>query len=146
VFRRECFEAIGGYVPVRGGGIDSIAVITARMKGWKTRTFPEKVCMHHREMGTAERGALKAKFKFGTEDYAIGNHPAWELFRSTYQMTKKPFILGGLALGAGYLWGLVRHPDRPVSRELVKFHRREQMQRLRRAFTRKAMAGDSTVL
>ena len=39
VFRRECFEQIGGYVPVKGGGIDLIAVITARMKGWKTRTF-----------------------------------------------------------------------------------------------------------
>src|SRR4029077_4372225 len=34
VFRRECFEQIGGYVPVKGGGIDLIAVITARMKGW----------------------------------------------------------------------------------------------------------------
>jgi len=42
VFRRECFEEIGGYVPVKGGGIDHIAVITARMKGWKTRTFPRK--------------------------------------------------------------------------------------------------------
>jgi glycosyltransferase involved in cell wall biosynthesis len=39
VFRRECFEEIGGYLPVKGGSIDHIAVITARMKGWKTRTF-----------------------------------------------------------------------------------------------------------
>src|SRR5580658_10196853 len=35
VFRRECFEQIGGYVAVKGGGIDHIAVVTARMKGWK---------------------------------------------------------------------------------------------------------------
>ena len=27
VFRRECFESIGGYVPARGGGIDVIAVL-----------------------------------------------------------------------------------------------------------------------
>ena len=33
LFRRECFEQIGGYVPVKSGGIDHIAVITARMKG-----------------------------------------------------------------------------------------------------------------
>ena len=44
LFRRECFEEIGGYKPVKGGGIDHIAVITARMKGWKTRTFTEKRC------------------------------------------------------------------------------------------------------
>ena len=72
LFRRECFEQIGGYVPVQGGGIDHIAVITSRMKGWKTRTFTEKVCLHHRSIGTAQRGALLARFKFGAQDYALG--------------------------------------------------------------------------
>src|SRR5258707_2521510 len=61
LFRRECFEQIGGYVPVKGGGGDHIAVITARMKGWKTRTFTEKVCLHHRAIGTAERGRVIAR-------------------------------------------------------------------------------------
>jgi poly-beta-1,6-N-acetyl-D-glucosamine synthase len=136
VFRRECFEAIGGYVPVKGGTIDNIAVISARMKGWKTRTFTDKFCLHHRKMGTAQRGALHAKFKFGAKDYAIGNHPAWELFRVFYQATKKPFVLGGIALGAGYLWAAVQRTGRPVSPELMSFHRQEQMQRLKRFVTR----------
>src|SRR5208282_3029060 len=48
LFRRECFEEIGGYVPVKGGCIDHIAVVSARMMGWKTRTFTDKVCLHHR--------------------------------------------------------------------------------------------------
>src|SRR5262245_53451983 len=52
LFRRECFDEIGGYVPIRGGGIDWTAVTTARMKGWQTRTFTEKTCLHHRPMGT----------------------------------------------------------------------------------------------
>jgi poly-beta-1,6-N-acetyl-D-glucosamine synthase len=143
VFRRECFEAIGGYVPVKGGAIDNIAVISARMKGWKTRTFTDKLCLHHREMGTAQRGAIHAKFKFGAKDYAIGNHPAWELFRAVYQMTKRPFLLGGVALGAGYLWASVQRTERPVSRELVAFHRQEQMQRLKKLFTRKVAASKS---
>jgi glycosyltransferase involved in cell wall biosynthesis len=130
LFRRECFKDIGGYVPVKGGGVDHIAVITSRMKGWKTRTFTEKVCLHHRTMGTAQRSALMARFKFGAEDYALGSHPIWEFFRTIYQMTKRPFILGGLMLGAGYLWALVRRAERPVSEELVAFRRREQMERL----------------
>src|ERR1017187_2442028 len=33
LFRRECFEEIGGYIPIKGGSIDNIAVISARMKG-----------------------------------------------------------------------------------------------------------------
>jgi poly-beta-1,6-N-acetyl-D-glucosamine synthase len=135
VFRRECFSAIGGYVPVKGGSIDHIAVITARMKGWKTRTFTDKVCVHHRAIGTAQHGALVAKFKYGTKDYSLGNHPIWELFRAAYQMTKKPFILGGVALFSGYLSALLRQRQRPVSEELVTFHRREQMQRLKRFLT-----------
>ena len=135
MFRRECFEAIGGYVPVKGGSIDHIAVISARMKGWKTRTFPEKVCLHHRAMGTAQRSVLKSRFKLGVKDYTVGNHPLWELFRTVHQMASPPLCFGGLALGIGYLWALLRRVERPVSPELIRFHRREEMQRLKKFFT-----------
>jgi poly-beta-1,6-N-acetyl-D-glucosamine synthase len=137
IFRRECFADIGGYQPVKGGLIDRIAVISARMKGWKTRTFTEKVCYHHREMGTAQDGPIQAKFKFGRKDYSIGNHPAWEVFRIAYQMTQRPLIVGGLALGSGYLWSALRRTERPVSQALIRFHRGEQMHRLKEAIARR---------
>ncbi len=145
LFRRDCFEGIGGYVPVRGGCIDHIAVISARMKGWKTRTFTDKVCLHQREMGTAQQGVLMAKFRIGRKDHSIGNHPGWELFRTVYQMTKRPFVVGGLLVLAGYVWALVRREERPVPRELVAFVRHEQMRRLRRFFTNNGMASEKTV-
>jgi GT2 family glycosyltransferase len=138
VFRRECFEAIGGYVPVKGGAIDTIAVLTARMKGWKTRTFTDKVSLHHRKQGTAECGPIRARFDSGAKDYALGNHPLWELFRVAYQITQKPFVLRGLAIGAGFVWATLQRRERPVTRELMAFRRREEMQRLIRALTRKA--------
>ncbi|HWY53290.1 MAG TPA: glycosyltransferase family 2 protein [Terriglobales bacterium] len=134
LFRRECFEEIGGYVPVKGGCIDHIAVITARMKGWKTRTFTEKVCLHHREMGTAQQSLLTARFKNGAKDYAVGNHPIWELFRTIHQMSKRPVFFGGVALISGYVWSVIRRAERPVSHELVQFYRREQIQRLKNFF------------
>ena len=137
LFRRTCFEDIGGYVPVKSGGIDHIAVITARMKGWKTRTFTEKICLHHRKIGTAERGALAAKFRVGALDYALGGHPLWEVFRTVYQMSKKPYVIGGLTMLAGYISASIRSTERPVSDELVAFRRREQMQRLRKFFLRR---------
>lgn len=132
LFRRECFEAIGGYQPSKQGGVDHIAVLTARMKGWQTRTFTEKICLHHRDIGSAAHGFWKARYKVGTLDYALGGHPLWELFRTVYQMTKKPYIVGGLLLLAGYVSAAFKRADRPVSHELVEFRRREQMQRLRR--------------
>ena len=119
-------------MPSRSGGVDHIAVITARMKGWKTRTFTEKVCLHHRKIGSAERGALNTKFRDGTLDYALGGHPVWELFRTAYQMTREPYVIGGLTLLAGYVTASIRRLERPVSDELVEFRRREQMQRLKK--------------
>ncbi|HUC28849.1 MAG TPA: glycosyltransferase family 2 protein [Candidatus Acidoferrum sp.] len=131
VFRRQCFEEIGGYVPSKGGAVDSIAAVTARMKGWKTRTFTEKILFHQRSFGTAQDGILMARFRGGNKDYVVGNHPVWELCRTAHQMTKKPLVLGGLMLACGYLWSSIRHPLRPVSEEFVAFHRQEQMRRLR---------------
>lgn len=131
VFRRECFEEIGGYRPVKGGGIDYIAVITARMKGWKTRTFPEKVCFHHRGIGTAQDTEVRAKFKYGLKDYVLGNHPVWELSRVVYQVARRPFVIGGLSIAAGYVWGFLKRAARPVPQEFVAFVQREQMLRLK---------------
>ena len=136
LFRRECFEEIGGYVAVAGGGIDWIAVTTARMKGWKTRTFLEKVCYHHRPMGTAAAGIFTALYRTGQKDYFLGGHPVWQLCRTGFQMFRKPYVIGGLLLLAGYLDALARRVPRPVSVELVRFHRAEQMSRLRRSWSR----------
>lgn len=145
IFRRQCFEDIGGYVPVKGGNIDHIAVITARMKGWKTRTFTDKVCLHHREMGTAQQTLLMSRFKNGTTDYAIGNHPLWEFFRAAYQMGKRPYVLGGLMVLSGYFWSAIRQAERPVSTELVKFYRREQMRRFGRLLRGKTVSESVTL-
>jgi hypothetical protein len=136
LFRRECFQQIGGYVPVKGGGIDVIAVWATRARGWQTRTFTEKHYSHHRKMGTARDGMVRVKFKDGQKDYALGGHPLWEIFRALYQMTKAPLIVGGCALGLGYLWSVIRRVERPMPAELVKFRRADQMRRLK-AFLKK---------
>jgi glycosyltransferase involved in cell wall biosynthesis len=131
LFRRACFEAIGGYVPNRAGGIDWIAVTTARMRGWKTRSFREKAFFHHRSLGTAERSRFASAFSYGEKDYYLGGHPLWEAFRVAYRMTRRPYLVDGLAIGLGYASAAVRRIHRPVSEELMRFHRREQLAKLR---------------
>jgi len=135
LFRRRCFEEIGGYTPHRAGGIDWIAVTTARMLGWKTRSFREKTFFHHRRLGTAERGAFAAMFTYGEKDYYLGGHPLWEGFRVAYRMTRRPYLIGGIGLGLGYCWAAMRRTKRPISNRLMEFHRREQMQKLRAILT-----------
>ena len=135
LFRRECFEAIGGYTPVKGGGIDVIAVLTARLKGWRTRTFTEKISHHHRLMGSAQqRRKILADFAVGQKDYRLGFHPMWQIFRSLYQMTRRPYVIGGAALFTGYFWAMLHRYERSVGRELLQFQRQDQMRRLRRFF------------
>src|SRR5438045_971458 len=129
LFRRRCFEEVGGYVPNPGGGVDWIAVTTARMKGWKTRSFPEKRFHHYRTLGTAGRSRAAASFSYGQKDYYLGGSPLWQLFRVVYRATRQP--VDGAALLAGYCWAAIRRTNRPVSRELMRFHRREQMNKLK---------------
>ena len=130
LFRRQCWEQIGGYSPHRAGGIDWMAVTTARMMGWKTESFREKSFFHYRRLGTSERSVLSSLFSYGEKDYYLGGHPVWELFRVIYRVAKPPFIIGGVALGLGYCWAFVRRTPRSVSQELMAFHRKEQMAKL----------------
>lgn len=140
LFRRCCFEEIGGYSPVPGGGIDWVAVTTARMKGWTTRTFTERVCFHLKGIGTGNGSRWGAWFRYGQKDYALGNHPVWQISRSLYQMTKNPLIIKGSLMLVGYLWSAIKRTERPISHELLSFHRGEQMRRLRGAFQKKMLA------
>lgn len=134
LFRTRCFMDIGGYVPHQAGGIDWIAVVTARMRGWKTQSFREKSFFHHRHLGTAERGQLASSFSYGEKDYYMGGHPLWELFRVAYRMTKKPYVVNGGVLGAGYVWAWFVRTPKAVSEEFIRFHRAEQMSKLKLIF------------
>jgi poly-beta-1,6-N-acetyl-D-glucosamine synthase len=110
------------------GGIDWIAVTTARMKGWKTRSFLEKRFHHHRTLGTAGRSSVAASFSYGEKDYYLGASLVWQFFRVAYRATRQP--IDGFALLSGYCWIAIRRVERPVSRELVRFHRGEQLKKL----------------
>jgi hypothetical protein len=101
------------------------------MKGWLTRSFREKRFFHHRTLGTAERGPLAALYSYGEKDYYLGGGPTWQFFRVAYRCAKRPLLFGGLALGLGYFTASIRRLERPVSDELMQFHRREQMKKLK---------------
>ena len=131
LFRRECFESIGGYQPLKAGAIDLTAVVTARMRGWTTRTFTDMRCLHHRPMGTARNRQLPALFRSGFLDYRMGVHPLWQLLRSIYQMSRPPHIVGGMLLLFGYSCAVLMRAGMPVSAEFVQFRRKEQMEWLR---------------
>lgn len=129
LFRRECFEAIGGYLPLRCGE-DWHAEVAARMNGWHVQAFPELKVFHHRATGTAD-GLLRHCFRQGQMDYSFGSDPLFELLKCILRFREKPLVAGGLARMAGFTWSSCIREEREVSREFVDFLRREQKERLR---------------
>lgn len=127
LFRRECFEQIGGYLPLRGG-VDTVAVLMARMKGWETRTFPDIRVIHHRPGGTGSPWRLR--FHQGRIEYEYGMHPLYALVRSVYRMREPPWGISSCLRLAGYASGWMSRRPRPVPPEFVDYVRREQTRRL----------------
>lgn len=131
MFRRACFEDIGGYQPLKSGGIDVTAVLSARAKEWQTRTFTEKSYVHHRKMGGAQYTGCRAKLNTGHKDYLLGSHPVWEVFRCIYQMRRKPLIIGGALMLSAYFWDMLRGVERTMPQDLIELRQRHQMGRLK---------------
>jgi glycosyltransferase involved in cell wall biosynthesis len=131
LFRRECYAEIGGYIPLKTGGIDAVAEIMARMHGWEVKTFFEIKVYHYRRTGTGNGNVLRSWLRDGESDYLIGYHPLFEFLRCVQWMVREPLGLPKyLCLFASYCWAYVRGRKREVPDEVVKYIRREQMDRL----------------
>jgi len=128
VYRRECFEAMGGLE--RSLGWDGVDVWKARMLGWKTVCFNDLKVLHLRPIGNAT-GEIKSKFEEGRAAYFIGYHPLFILARGLRHMISRPYVLGGLAMLGGYFGDWLKRRERVDDPELINYVRKAQL----RAFT-----------
>jgi glycosyltransferase involved in cell wall biosynthesis len=130
LFRRECYEYIGGYIPLKYGGADWYTEVMARMKGWQVEAFPELKVFHHRPTASAN-GILRGRFHQGIMDYSIGSHPTFEVLKCLRRFYEKPYIVGALCRLKGFITAYFRREHRKVSDEFIEFLRKEQMKRVR---------------
>lgn len=130
MFRRECWCAIGGYLPIRGG-IDAAAEFMARMHGWTVRAFPELRVVHHRETGREKHSLAGFFFHTGLEDHHLGYHPLFFLAKSVRRFRCRPVMIGGLLMLFGYAWAMLSRKPIRVPDDVIRYLRREQMGRLR---------------
>lgn len=132
VFRRQCFEEINGFVPLRYGGEDTCACFNARMRHWKTWSFPDIKVIHRRPTGMGNaRSMLRARFNQGLCEYGLATHPLFVLAKSLRRCClEPPYVLSGFARMAGYLKGAVSGQARQIPLDLVKYIRAEQLERL----------------
>lgn len=128
VYRRACFEQIGGLV--RSLGWDAIDELKAQLLGWQTRTFRDLVVLHHRPIGKRS-GAINGGLEHGKGAYFMGSHPLFVLARGVYRMGRdRPLIIAGLGILLGYFGSWIRKEPRIDDSELIAFLRRKQLRRL----------------
>jgi glycosyltransferase involved in cell wall biosynthesis len=129
-FRRACFDSMGGLTAIAEGGWDAITCVQARMNGFTTRTFVELEVDHLKPRNISEGNVARRHFQFGVRDHALGNHPLFEALKCLYRCADKPWIIGGAARYAGYLWCVLTFKPRSLPRELVAHIRGEQLARM----------------
>lgn len=127
IYRRACWEAIGGLRSVPGW--DTIDEVGANMHGWRTESFPDLRAVHHRMTGTAE-SRWRDMIKIGKACYCTGYHPAFFAAKCLYRLASKPYGLGAIGLAYGFLSGYFGGAPRPEDRALVHYVRRQQLRRM----------------
>lgn len=131
LYRRECFSEIEGFVSaVMWDGID---IHRARQKGWTTKSFDAVALriVHHRLMGSSDRGVYRGRVRWGRGQWFMGTHPLYAAASSLFRCLEKPRVLGGLLIGLGYFMAMVQREPRYADRS---FRRELQNWQLRRLF------------
>lgn len=131
VYRREAFEAIGGFVrEVMWDGID---FHRARMEGWRTRSFddPRLRIRELRPMGASDRGIFRGRMRWGRGQWFMGSWMPYVLVSGVFRMRDRPFVVGGLLIIFGYVWAAIRGDRRYEDERFRCELHRWQKERLR---------------
>lgn len=133
MFRRACFEQIGGYMVLPHGGIDAAAEVTARRWGWKVHTFPEHRVFEHRRTGSATYyRPLAARLAEGRRMHSLGYGFLFFLARAVYRAKEPPMLLGSAAAVYAFISSIVKRSPVLLPPETVRFLRAEQRKKLKR--------------
>jgi poly-beta-1,6-N-acetyl-D-glucosamine synthase len=135
LYRRDCFEAIGGIREELGW--DTIDETYARMRGFETRSFSAIVALHHRHMASAD-GRLRGRARHGRCAYVVRYSLPWVLLRSLKVALERPVGLSGLAFVYGYARAAVTRGPRVEDPAFKRFVRRELRARLARGLDPRA--------
>jgi hypothetical protein len=129
LYRRPCFAAIGGFVrEVMWDGID---FHRARMAGYRTASLadPELRIIHLRLMGSSDKSVYRGRLRWGRGQWFMGTSPLYAIASGLFRTREKPYVIGGLAIIAGYLGAALarapRYNDPEFRRSLHRWqHRR----------------------
>ena len=127
IYRRACWEAIGGFWPAAGW--DTIDEVKANSLGWSTRSFANLHLVHHRETGAAD-GIWGSWVKYGRANYVCGYHPLFMLGKCLRRLVQRPPVVGSMALMYGFISGYLKRIPQVDDPAMIAYLRRQQLSRL----------------
>jgi glycosyltransferase involved in cell wall biosynthesis len=127
IYRRECWDDIGGLVQATGW--DTIDELKANMLGWSSRTFSNIIMIHHRPAGEAY-GTWPNWVKNGRANYAAGYHPVFMAMKCLSRVCKRPYGIAALGLLVGYCGGYLKQAWRVDDPAFVRYFQGQQFRRL----------------
>lgn len=130
LFRRTCFEDIGGFV--HEVMWDAIDCHSARQRGWIAVSWdePELRFEHLRPMGSSQTSIWEGRKRHGFGQYFMGSDPFFYVATCIFRMAEPPFFLGGLAMFQGYAaawWRKDRQLDDAELRAFIRQYQRRAL-------------------
>ncbi|HZR66782.1 MAG TPA: glycosyltransferase family 2 protein [Terriglobales bacterium] len=137
LFRKECFQQIGGYLRIPTGGIDAAAEIMARSYGWKVRKVANNPAHEQRPTGFAHGRPWKAAYKEGVHYHTLGYHSLFYFFRCLKRLGNSPYVIGSILGILGFWYAKLRRAPVCLPPDVVGYLHSEQLQKLRDQLLRK---------
>lgn len=120
-YRRECLHEI---LPLEEHmGWDTLDLMKANLKGWKTEVFYDLAFRHHRVEGERDGHRLRTTTIQGEAAYYMGYRPSYLVVRALYRTLRDPAAIGLLV---GYARARVGRRPRLADPELRAYVRRQQ--------------------
>lgn len=127
IFRRACWEAIGGLWV--GPGSDCLDEVKANMLGWTSRSFQDLQLHHHRFTGSAY-GRWGGTVKLGVAAYVAGYHPLFMLSKCIVRLFRRPRIIGSVGMFYGFVGCYLKRMAKVDDPQLIRYLRQQQLDRL----------------
>ena len=118
LWRKDCFDATGGYLPVAIP--DSVSNAKAKMKGWRTRRFKDIKLIERQ--GLKKQGLWKGYKEKGESLYFLGQPFYFAVLRAFNHSLKRPYYTG-MAYLYGYIQSLVWRKARVDDEEIRQYFR-----------------------
>ncbi|MFH1590690.1 MAG: glycosyltransferase family 2 protein [archaeon] len=133
IWRRQCFDETGGYIPTYCP--DSVSNAKARIRGWQLEIIPDLECVQVRETSTGN-GLWNGYANIGRAKHFLNANKLYVLLKGVQYLMKAPHY-PGIAYFLAYANDVIRRVDKIPDEEIRNYYRKDRPYQLIRKFVEK---------